>query len=761
MVKDACERSPNVAIASDVRSPERIPAPIRLAGESLRAGELAAAFTGKTPAGLDGVVIYLEGEQILQGSAAEIRRSLLFTPGRLSYIAVNLPGITGADLVSVQPRAIAAGGGREYLNLSWRLAGTTTLSNEARSALAGNSQPWARLYLALLEEQRKPGASVDSLKRIWQSRGLKPTLAALVLRNLIVVLLGKGDSAKAEELLKLGVTAYPDYSELYYLTALMWVQRKQPSNAIRHLEQALICRSVGLAGSGGENSYRAHWLLGNIYDFAGDQARAIGHYAPGLRERPAFRPSVEGILTQRMAPEVAAGCRLPLCEIARREPQYFKPVFYFLVAHGLFEMARALLETSPLAEDTRQVLSQRLESAEAPFRPHPRSESAKPGVILKGPLFAHSGHARINREIGVALVNSPDLDAGLEISGHNSVRSLLLAQGERLRKGLDRQPGRLDLTIRHQWPPDFRRPRAGKLTCIVPWEHRAVPLKWAEQIEDNVDELWVPSDFVRSAFVGSGIRAQRVRTIPNGVNVDTFRPEGKRWRPEGTREFAFLFVGGTIRRKGIDLLLQAYGDAFSPDDDVTLIVKDSGGGTFYQHNNLLSQVFNFAGRPSSPHLLTISKNLDDEELAALYRGCDVFVLPYRGEGFGMPLIEAMACGKPVITTAEGPSRDFCPAETSYLVPAREVEIPDPPPPLGELSGDFTWFEPDVGELARSLCYVVEHRDEANQRGWAAAKVISQRYNWARVTQLYLDRIRSLLSGRDAAEVDHALLNAAP
>jgi glycosyltransferase involved in cell wall biosynthesis/tetratricopeptide (TPR) repeat protein len=760
MVKAACERSPNIAIATDVRSSERIPAAVRLAGECLWTEELGAAWTGKSPPGTDGVVIYLEGEQLLQGSAADIRRALLFTPGRLSYIAVHLPGIPGADLVSLQPRAFAAGAGREHLNLSWRLAGTTTLSNEARSAFKENGQPWALLYLALLDEQKKPGGSIESLKRIWQSQGLKPALTALVLRNLIVVLLRKGDSAKAQELLKLGVTAYPDYAELYYLTALMWVQRKQPSNAIKHLEQGISIRSVGFVGGGGENSYRAHWLLGNIYDFAGDQARAIGHYVPGLQERPAFRPAVEAILKQRMAPEVAAACRLSLCEVARREPQYFEPVFYFLVVHRLFEMARALLETSALADGTRRVLSERLESAEAPFRPQPRSERARPGVILKGPLFAHSGHARINREIGQALVNSPDLDAGLELSGHNSVQSLLLPRGERLRKALDRQPGRLDLTIRHQWPPDFRRPRAGKLACIIPWEHRAVPLRWVEQIEKNVDELWVPSDFVRSAFVAGGVQAQRLCTIPYGVNVDTFRPEGRRWRPEGTRDFIFLFVGGTIRRKGIDLLLQAYDDAFSSDDDVTLIVKDAGSQNFYQHNNLLSQVLNLAGQPSSPHLVTIGKNMDDEELAALYRGCDVFVLPYRGEGFGMPLIEAMACGKPVITTAEGPSRDFCLSENSYLIPAREVQIPDPPPPLGELSGAFTWFEPDAGELARSLRHVYEHREEAIERGRAAAEVISQRYNWPLVASLYLDRIRGLLSGSEATEVGPAIVSTA-
>jgi len=743
IVKDICEHSPKVAVASDARSPEQIPAAIRLAGDILWTEELADAFAGKVPAGLDGVIVYLAGERLLHGETANVRRSLLLTPGRLSYVAVHLPGVAGADLISVQPRAFSAGASKDHFNLSWRLNGSNLLSSEARAALEQNGQPWARLYLALLEEQREPGACVESLKKISRVPGLKPMLAALALRNLIVVLLKKRDFSKAEELLRLGIKAYPDYAELHYLTGLMWVQRNRPSNAIRFLEEAMRHRSEGFVGSGGENSYRASWLLGSVHEFAGDQGKAVKYCAPGLYTRPAFRPSVELLLKQRMASDIAATYRIPLCEIARREPEYFKPVFNFLLAHHLFEMAYVLLKTSPLAEGVSQDLRQRLKSAELPFIPRGENRSTRPGVILRGPLFAHSGHARINREIGRALVSSSDVDASLEVHGWNSVQPFLLAQGEQLKKATERQPSQLDLTIRHQWPPDFRRPRAGKLACILPWEHGAVPRRWVEHIERSVDELWVPSKFVRSAFVEGGVDAARVHVIPNGVNANVFCPNGKRWRPDGCREFVFLFVGGTISRKGIDLLLQAYGDSFAPDDDVTLVIKDVGSASFYQHNTLLSQVFSFAGQSSSPHVLAVSQNLDDQRLAALYRGCDAFVLPYRGEGFGMPIAEAMACGKPVIVTGEGPAPEFCPPDCGYLIPAREVAVPNPAPTLGELTGEWTWFEPDVTILARTMRHVYEHREEAKEHGQNAATTIRRMLSWDRVLPMYLQRVAEL------------------
>ena len=743
IVSGAYERSLEVAVATDADA-ERLALPFRLAGKYLWTDELPLALEGKAPAGVDGVVIGLRREQLLYGSHTDIRRCLLRTPGCISLVPVHLPGLPGADFISLQPRAYAAGATVERLDLNWRIAGSTELSGESKTAFEQIGRPWARLHMALAREKQQPGSCIDALIQIWQTSGQNPTFASLALRNLIVVLLQRENYAKAEELLALGANAYGDYAEMNYLTGLMWVQRKRPSKAIKYLETALGQRCAGFVGSGGETSYRAQWLLGTIYDFSGDQGRATTCYTAGLNEEPAFELSVSAMLKQRMSPENAVALRIPLCRIARREPKYFESIFRFFLEHRLFEVARVLLGTSSVAEEISQRLQQRLASAEAPFRSGPAPDSTKPGVLLKGPIFVHSGHARINREIGTALLGSANVDASFDLFGVNAILPQLLPQGEILRGGVGRELRRLDLTLRHQWPPDFRAPRTGKLACILPWEYKAVPLRWVEQINANVDELWVPSNFVRSAFLDGGVDPRKVRTVPNGVNINTFAPQGETWRHESFRRFVFLFVGGTIPRKGIDLLLEAYGDAFTPDDDVTLLIKDGGANSYYQHNNCLAQVFEFARRSSSPHTVVMTKPVNDNELAALYRGCNALVLPYRGEGFGMPLVEAMSCGKPVITTAEGPSRDFCSPEDSYLIPATEVEIPDTPPPLGQLSHDFTWFEPDLPALARTLRHVYENREEAIRRGAAAGQRIRLEYNWPTVTNMYLERIASLV-----------------
>ena len=147
-----------------------------------------------------------------------------------------------------------------------------------------------------------------------------------------------------------------------------------------------------------------------------------------------------------------------------------------------------------------------------------------------------------------------------------------------------------------------------------------------------------------------------------------FHPKVARWHPTGCRSCVFLSIGGTIRRKGVDLLRQADADAFLPDDDVTLIFKDTGASGFYRHNHLLLQIQKLARTTNTPSVIVLKDEMDDPTLASLYCGCDIFVLPCRGEGFVMPLVEAMACGKPVVTTAAAPALEFCSQEFANLIP---------------------------------------------------------------------------------------------
>ncbi len=733
--------SPKTVLVADSLEEENLPPEIRAATDELAAGDLSIVRAGGLSGTFEATLIWLRGDRLLHGNAQTIRADLL-VPGARTFAPVHLPYLTELDLVGLQPRAITAKPRVDIIDGGFRIGGSAELSPQAREALEANPEPWSRLYLALLAEKGCAGSGMERLQSFWKEQSWHPSLQSLVLRNLAVMMIRHGNIGGAEELLKTGMGLYAEYAELRYIMALLRISQGCGDEAMSWLRDLTRQASPSYVGSGGETSYRANYLIATLADQVGRQQTAVAGYLAGVKSQPAYEPSVFGLLKQRLPNELVSQLRVVLFALVQREPKYFDPVFYFLLLHRQTEAARRLLASVELPDSRREAMTRRIDEV-AHGRRNP-VVAGKPGVILTGPFFVASSVARINRALAGALAEAPDLDVALEPHGYATAAPRLISGHSQLTAGLNHHVASLELTIRHHWPPRFERPARGKLAVIVPWEFRGVPRRWIDQIERHVDELWVPSTFVREVFIRGGLDPARVRVIPNGVDTDVFAPQGARWLPEGCRGFVFLFVGGAIQRKGVDVLAAAYRRAFSRSDEVTLVVKDLGSTTFYRHNSLVADLQRLAEDATQPRLVVLTQEMDDPALAALYRAADALVLPYRGEGFGMPIAEAMACGKPVITTELGPSRDFCSDDTTYLIPATISPVPGDPPPFGELSEPFAWFEPDVDALAERLRYVFEHRDEARRRGRLAAEKIRVSHSWPAITAMYLTRIRSLL-----------------
>jgi glycosyltransferase involved in cell wall biosynthesis len=746
LVDRACLWTPLVALETDVPL-ESVPAPVRRAADLGDGFDLGRWSRAETQPGAHATIVWFPGERLIAGESDYIRRDLHVADRRM-FVPVHLACSNEIDLVGLQPRWYSGRPASDGVNQAVRISGNTDLAPPLRDFFEHSAEPWARLYRALLRGSADPRAGLALLDDFRSSPGVHSTLDALALRNQIALLIALGDYADARRGIKRGIAVYPDYAELSYLGALVSLAQSDLSRAVAHLRQATRKTNPRLVGSGGENSYRAHWLVGTLSEGVGNESVAFHHFRGGLYARSAFEPSVVSLLKHRFPEDAMKQLAYDLAALARREPKYLEPVVYYLLLHGKIDIVRRVLETHAMNPAVRARLADRL-AAFSPARAE-RHAQGPPGVCLIGPLFVHSSLARINRELAAALLESQNLCACLEPHGFATRRHADFTRSESFEIGLMRRPPAMRLTIRHHWPPNFRRPARGRLAVILPWEYGAVPRRWIDGIRRAVDEVWVPSAFVRQVLVEGGAPPGRVRVIPNGVDISLFHPDGPRAKPAGARGFVFLFVGGAIPRKGVDLLAKAYGRAFSSRDDVTLIVKEIGSDTFYRHMSLVKELRRGAGRRNGPHLEVLSGELDDEALAALYRAADAFVLPYRAEGFAMPVAEAMACGKPVIVTAAGPAPEFVPAELGYWVPAHRVLVPEPPPPLGALAGEFTWFEPDVDALSARLREVFENRAEAARRGAAGAGHVRRTLAWPRVCRLYLDRIEALVSS-DAAE----------
>ena len=189
-------------------------------------------------------------------------------------------------------------------------------------------------------------------------------------------------------------------------------------------------------------------------------------------------------------------------------------------------------------------------------------------------------------------------------------------------------------------------------------------------------------------------------------------------------------MGGLIWRKGVDLLLKALLSSYRRDDGVCLVVKPMGADSSYSGYSMEELVHRVQEHPGAPEILLLEGTLENREMAGLYTACDLLVHPYRGEGFGMPALEARACGLPMVITRGGSTDDFCTAESCLRIPAtrRIVELP------GVHIGYPFVLEPDADALGELVRQAVARLDTLRQAARLEAGAVRDVYSWDRAAE---------------------------
>jgi glycosyltransferase involved in cell wall biosynthesis len=368
----------------------------------------------------------------------------------------------------------------------------------------------------------------------------------------------------------------------------------------------------------------------------------------------------------------------------------------------------------------------------------------KLAINWEGSQFVYHSLALVNRELCVELAQREELELSLiPCEPHQFAPQEENGRYQLIENCLDKPlSAPADVHVRHRWPPDFNPPDQGHWVMIQPWEFGALPASWVKPMQELVDELWVPSTYVRDVYVNSGISSSKVVVVPNGVNYDYFHPDIAPLSLNTSKSFKFLFVGGTLWRKGIDVLLEAYSRAFTASDDVCLVIKDLGGQSFYMGRSADERIRVYQGTPGLPEILYISQNLKEGQLPGLYTACNCLVHPYRGEGFGLPVAEAMACGLPVVVTRGGACDDFCSSHNAYLLPAsrRPIQMEG-----FQLVGQGWVLEPDKDELIRILRSIYKNMTAAGTKGRQAAQDIRAGVCWKQSANIIIDRLKALKS----------------
>ena len=138
-------------------------------------------------------------------------------------------------------------------------------------------------------------------------------------------------------------------------------------------------------------------------------------------------------------------------------------------------------------------------------------------------------------------------------------------------------------------------------------------------------------------------------------------------------------------------------------------------------------------------------------MVALYQSADAFVLPTHGEGWGLPITEAMACGLPVITTGFSAILDYANKENALLLDYKLVPAEQP---LYEyfFKGSF-WAEPSAEQLGFFMRRLFTDRNLGSQLGRRACSDIRARWTWRRAAHTALDILKTYEPSQSIGEVN--------
>ncbi len=293
----------------------------------------------------------------------------------------------------------------------------------------------------------------------------------------------------------------------------------------------------------------------------------------------------------------------------------------------------------------------------------------------------------------------------------------------------------MDFFIDYKWNPNANIGKNGYYILAHKWEAYSLPASWIEPLNKKPDEIWVPSAFVRDSYINSGIIEDKVKIIPTGIDIKKFSPEVKPWKINTKKGFKFLFVGSLTERKGIDILLSAFGEEFSDEEDVCLVVRDDMTDVTERNEEIREKI------NSLNSVIYYGEELED--LPGLYTGADCFVYPFKAEGFGIHVLEAMSSQLPVIVTNGGGPLDYCNHGNSYLLNAEWVDTEDNMNEMHELVDNVYRFEPDKEHLKKLMRQVIKDKREADDKAKKARKTVVKNYSWEAVLEKVNNTLASL------------------
>ena len=158
-----------------------------------------------------------------------------------------------------------------------------------------------------------------------------------------------------------------------------------------------------------------------------------------------------------------------------------------------------------------------------------------------------------------------------------------------------------------------------------------------------------------------------------------------------------------------------------------------------------AKLLDFVRRYDAPNIRLLTGEVSREDLFLIYNSADAFVFPSRAEGWGLPLIEAMATGLPALAVNYSGQTEFLKEVKGYFMPVAYKMVPINDSEYQQFAlgdeGDWgRWAEADIDDLAQKMRDMVKHYGDWREKGLTASNILRSKFTWTSAVNIALESL---------------------
>lgn len=298
------------------------------------------------------------------------------------------------------------------------------------------------------------------------------------------------------------------------------------------------------------------------------------------------------------------------------------------------------------------------------------------------------------------------------------------------------------LTILYKPLPELNFSTDSNLIIFQTWYYTSLPKEWITYFNDQVTQIWLTSEFAKSIYIKNGIKENKLKVVYYGVDTEHFNPniKGKLSRNE---TFKILFSGFFDFESGIYLLIEAFCQAFTANEDVLLILNSETPLEKEDQKQRQKEVQKYIKELNVSDAIKakiLFDYVDEESFSDLANVCDCFAYPYHLEATFINVLRAMSCELPVIITKSPIALEFFNKDTAYFINSQLEESNINRIFDLELKDNYYYFKPDLEHLKKLLRFNYLNKDLVKTKGVYARELVLANFTLENM----MNKIESLL-----------------